>query len=115
VLLSAGDLLLLYSDGVTADASGREFGEQRLLRILEANRPGPAAEIERLILEQVRANVEDRPFEDDVTVLVVRIASSQPARTKNSPNRSQRPYRTYVWFAVLALEVACVSGFMTRL
>jgi sigma-B regulation protein RsbU (phosphoserine phosphatase) len=82
--LNPGDILLLYSDGVieAADASGKEFGEQRLLRILEANRHGAAAEIESLILEQVRSHVGDRPFDDDVTLLVVRIASSQTAPTQ---------------------------------
>lgn len=83
VPLSPGDLLVLYSDGLVeaADASGTEFGELRLVRILKTSRHHPAAEIQRLILEQVRTHVGDKPFDDDLTLLVVRIAALGSAPT----------------------------------
>src|SRR6202007_26874 len=40
VQLAAGDVLAIYTDGITeaANAAGEEFGEDRLLQLLEANR-----------------------------------------------------------------------------
>jgi sigma-B regulation protein RsbU (phosphoserine phosphatase) len=72
--LEPGDLLVLFSDGVTEalDAAGEEFGEERLLACLEANRHcGPQEMLER-VLAAVRAFTAGAPQHDDVTALVLR-------------------------------------------
>lgn len=73
----AGDMLVLYSDGVVeaANAEDEEFGEQRLEHLILANRKRPASEIRDEILRQVRAFVGSEQFQDDLTLLVVRAGS----------------------------------------
>ncbi|MBA9006580.1 SpoIIE family protein phosphatase [Thermomonospora cellulosilytica] len=72
VLLAPGDMLLLYTDGVTEarDDSGRMYGEQRLVRDLGtcAGAP-PGAAVERLmqlVLEYLR-----RREHDDIALLAL--------------------------------------------
>lgn len=74
--LRCGDLLAIYSDGVTeaVDTSGEEFGEQRLCVILTARGDRPCQEIVSEIVRQVRAFAPGSPA-DDLTILVVRIPS----------------------------------------
>src|SRR4029453_1753441 len=71
--LEPGDLLVLFSDGVTEalDGAGGGFGEERLLACLEANRQfGPQEMLERL-LATVRDFTAGAPQHDDVTALVL--------------------------------------------
>jgi sigma-B regulation protein RsbU (phosphoserine phosphatase) len=72
--LEAGDVLVVYSDGVT-DAmapDGEQFGEERLLACL-SDRGGHSPEtIRDQVLTAVREFAGDRPLFDDVTVLTVR-------------------------------------------
>jgi serine phosphatase RsbU (regulator of sigma subunit) len=73
VELLPGDLLLLYTDGVTdaADASGERFGEPRLYATLDATRGGSAHEVVAEIRDAVasfRGAVEPT---DDVTIVAV--------------------------------------------
>lgn len=73
VILRAGDLLVLYSDGITEahSATGEEFGESGLEASIEKYRCEPLAEIQRRALEAVRLWSEGEP-EDDMTLLIVR-------------------------------------------
>ena len=71
--LAPGDLLLLYTDGVTdaADASGERFGEPRLYATLDATRGRSAHEVMAAIRDEVvsfRGAVEPT---DDVTIVAV--------------------------------------------
>jgi len=77
--LSAGDTLILYSDGVSdaADANDEAFGEERLLGCV-----GRACEMEpekliEHVLGAVRTFAADRPQFDDITLLVVRYAGEE--------------------------------------
>lgn len=74
--LQSGDLLAIYSDGVTeaVDASGEEFGEQRLCTILTEMRDRPCQEIVSEIVRRVRVFAPGSPA-DDLTILVLRIPS----------------------------------------
>lgn len=76
VHLDAGDVLLLYTDGLTEarGPSGVEFGAERVAAVLERSHGAGAAEvIDALMgdLEQFRDGV---PLADDLTVLAVRRA-----------------------------------------
>lgn len=75
-VLHPGDLLAVYSDGVTeaVDASDEEFGEQRLCTILVELRDWPCQEIAAEIARRVRAFAPGTPA-DDLTLLLLRISS----------------------------------------
>jgi sigma-B regulation protein RsbU (phosphoserine phosphatase) len=72
--LNRGDLIALYSDGVTeaADPRGEEFGEERLAALLAARRNEPAAAIVQAITAAVAAWCAGAPAADDITVVVAR-------------------------------------------
>jgi phosphoserine phosphatase RsbU/P len=72
--LEPGDLLVLFSDGVTEafDAAGEQFGEERLRTCLDANRQCSPAELLERLLSAVRNFALGAPQYDDVTALVLR-------------------------------------------
>jgi sigma-B regulation protein RsbU (phosphoserine phosphatase) len=74
VVLEPGDVLVVFSDGVTEalDVEGREFGEDRLLACLEANRRATPAELLEAVLTSVRSFAAGAAQHDDVTALVLR-------------------------------------------
>ena len=70
--LDAGDLLCLYSDGIVEahDRSDREFGLDRLKRLVKTNRDRSAKEIGAEVLYRVARWA--RRSEDDRTVVIVK-------------------------------------------
>ncbi len=72
--LQSGDRLVLYTDGVTeaCNSDDEEFGEDRLLRVLQENASSPAVEIQKKILQSV-ANFSRGTWQDDATLLVVAV------------------------------------------
>jgi sigma-B regulation protein RsbU (phosphoserine phosphatase) len=74
VRLGPGDMLAIYSDGVTeAERAGREmFGDDRLLSAVVAVRDRPAADVLAAVLQAVEgfAGVDDPA--DDISIIVVR-------------------------------------------
>jgi sigma-B regulation protein RsbU (phosphoserine phosphatase) len=70
--MQAGDLLVLYSDGVTEamDAEKEEFGEERLTEFLWANASLPVEELVDALIARV-GEYAGKPG-DDVTVVAVR-------------------------------------------
>ena len=72
VQLDEGDKLLLFTDGVTEarNASGEEFGEQRLQDCLSSYYGSNAAELRTLILNEVKSFCRDS-FDDDAALMVV--------------------------------------------
>ena len=72
--LGKGDLLLLYTDGLTEalDAGGSEFGVQRLTKeLLESARDG-AVETLRRLSRSVRSFAGSQPQHDDITLIALR-------------------------------------------
>lgn len=71
--LQPGDMLVLFSDGVTEAGQGKdnEFGESRLEAVVAAVRAEPLAQIQQRVLAALRgwAGAE---LEDDMTLLLVR-------------------------------------------
>ena len=72
IKFNEGDKLLLFTDGVTEarNASGEEFGEQRLQECLRAYRGRNAAELRTIVLEEVKEFCGDN-FDDDAALMVV--------------------------------------------
>jgi len=85
-----GDLLLLYSDGVVEaeSASGEQFDEARLLEVLRDNWGRPAAEIRDEILRRVHRFLDKGQAQDDVILVVVRIASPRVDDHSQIPERA---------------------------
>ncbi|MBP7692542.1 MAG: SpoIIE family protein phosphatase [Anaerolineales bacterium] len=76
VVVPAGGLLLLYTDGVTEawDAERRPFGEARLLAQLSAGGPAAAQTVCDQLVQAVDAHRGAVPQSDDVTLLAARLA-----------------------------------------
>lgn len=74
VRLDSGDMLVMYSDGITdaEDRQGRPFGEQRLCDVAQAHLAEPANLVVESILDAVRAHAGGHGQSDDMTVVVVR-------------------------------------------
>ena len=73
--LSAGDRVILFTDGVTeaCNPAGEEFGEARLLRLLEGHRTLSANELQAKIIAVVGEFSGGR-WQDDATLLVLAVA-----------------------------------------
>ncbi|HPA52849.1 MAG TPA: SpoIIE family protein phosphatase [Thermoanaerobaculia bacterium] len=74
LFLSPGDLVVLYSDGITeaVDAKDEEFGMERLTRLLESGRALPPNVLKDRIFAAVEGFTRGVPQYDDQTVLVAR-------------------------------------------
>jgi len=74
--LSAGDRVILFTDGVTeaCNPAGEEFGEARLLRLLEDHRTLSANELQAKIIAVVGEFSGGR-WQDDATLLVLAVAA----------------------------------------
>ena len=71
--LFPGDLLVVYSDGVTeAQRDGEHFGEERLIDVLKSRADAPPDAIVAGILERVQS-FDAGDQSDDLTLLVARV------------------------------------------
>ena len=79
VQLETGDLLLLYTDGITEAQNAQEefFDEDRLQAFVRASLGRSAQEIQDGIIAQVDAFVGDVPQSDDITLVAVVRNSSE--------------------------------------
>jgi len=73
--LARGDLLLIFTDGLVEaeDDRAREYGEERLLPLVQALQGGTAAEALQRIMSSVDAFVQLTRQHDDITCLVLRM------------------------------------------
>ena len=71
---SKGDILLLYSDGITetADENFDAYGDERLLAKLKTLAKQNAKEIALEILEDVIKFSKDGKYSDDMTLVVIK-------------------------------------------
>jgi phosphoserine phosphatase RsbU/P len=72
--LDAGDLLALYSDGVTEayDEEEQEWGDERLLACLRPLTSVPAQTIVAQVIEEIDRFAGTAPQHDDITLLVLK-------------------------------------------
>jgi serine phosphatase RsbU (regulator of sigma subunit) len=72
--LLPGDLLAIYSDGITeaANAAGEEFGEQRLMELLVQHRSEPAGAITERVSAALAEFAAGAPQADDITLVVAK-------------------------------------------
>jgi serine phosphatase RsbU (regulator of sigma subunit) len=71
--LDKGDILVVYSDGLTDAENTRDemFGEQRLLEIIQREGPSGSHAVEQSFLKAIQDFTEGRPQTDDITFVVV--------------------------------------------
>jgi sigma-B regulation protein RsbU (phosphoserine phosphatase) len=72
--LAAGDILVLYTDGITEaeNPQGEEFGMERLSALIQSSSMLSADELMNHILETAADFCREVGFNDDVTILVVK-------------------------------------------
>jgi len=73
--LRSGDILVLYTDGVTEAMNEEEaaFGEERLKRLILDCRALPAREIVQKVEDEILLFSGDQPQFDDLTLVVVKV------------------------------------------
>jgi len=75
ILLREGDLLLLYTDGITESQqmSGELFGRDRLCRTVYAHRGAPPENIIDALLAEVQSFTGSAEFQDDMSLVVMKV------------------------------------------
>lgn len=78
-----GDLLVLYSDGITESRSpeGEMFGIERLSSIIEQHSRLPAGRIIDMIRQELTGFCRSGSFEDDVTCIIISIRDKRGQET----------------------------------
>lgn len=73
-ILAPGDLVALYTDGVTEGAApgGEQWGDDRLLDVLRGGASLTAAQLARGIADEVRAFEGEQGATDDITLVIAR-------------------------------------------
>jgi phosphoserine phosphatase RsbU/P len=87
VILEAGDLLAVYSDGVTEarDRKGNFFGGDTLLSRLGASWNMPASEVGDGIVQDVKDFVSDARPSDDLSLVLLRFTGGKSLVSKPDP------------------------------
>jgi sigma-B regulation protein RsbU (phosphoserine phosphatase) len=69
-----GDMLVLYSDGVTEATNQEfdEFGEERFIEVLRRHRDAPAAAIVEAVTKALAEFAAGAPQADDITLVVAK-------------------------------------------
>lgn len=74
ITMHPGDLLALYSDGVTEarNVQGQEFGEEGLAKFLSSHRAKSVKETMNDLYSRVRAWCDSQSFTDDFTIVLIK-------------------------------------------
>jgi len=94
VQFAPGDLLVLYTDGVTdaEDETGAFFGQERLLEIAQANLGQSAQDVQDALIAEIHEFVGDTPQFDDITLMtVVRVRDASGSRSNTSTPKGLNP------------------------
>src|SRR5262249_40382930 len=81
--LDDGDLVCLYTDGVTeaANLKEEEFGEERLINFIKENRTLSLDEISKRLYREIENFVGEAPQHDDLTYVLFRLNSETDGET----------------------------------
>jgi sigma-B regulation protein RsbU (phosphoserine phosphatase) len=73
--LRPGDIIVLYTDGVTEDFNEKDeyFGEERFMDCVARHRSASAHEIQAALLSEIRKFSGSAPQSDDITLVVIRV------------------------------------------
>ncbi|MFC1910517.1 SpoIIE family protein phosphatase [Chloroflexota bacterium] len=73
--LHSGDILILYTDGVTEAINRKQemFGNDRISELIEANHHLSAQELIKLIEKEVFTYSDGQPQFDDITLMVIKV------------------------------------------
>ena len=76
IQLAGGDILLIYSDGLSEamDLQENEFGEERLIQAIQDTRDQSIPFIQERILTEVHGFVGEAPQHDDLTFVIARVS-----------------------------------------
>jgi len=85
VFLTEGDLLFLYTDGVTEtrNTDDEEYGETRLINLLRRNRDRSAHEVIEAAINELNEFQATEPLQDDRTCLVLKAEEVAAKVTSN--------------------------------
>jgi len=74
VQLNQGDILILYTDGITEAENAKQemFDLERLEKVILASHNLPAKEMSTEILNAVREFCGEYPQSDDITLMIIR-------------------------------------------
>jgi len=73
VKLMPGDIVIIYSDGVTEPENEfGDFGEDRLLELVRRNRSHSLEDISNTVMQSLRAWIGDQEQPDDITLVLAR-------------------------------------------
>ena len=80
--LEAGDLLVLFSDGVVeaANSKGVEFGQEGVERVIRDHPDLSSDELKQEILSQLASFMGPETFQDDMTLLIVGVPPNPALR-----------------------------------
>jgi serine phosphatase RsbU (regulator of sigma subunit) len=78
ISLHPGDLLVAYTDGITESLndSGEEFGEDRLIQLIQKYPAMDANKMKGIIIEEVLSWSSAEERQDDMTIIVAKMAES---------------------------------------
>lgn len=74
VQLYTGDVVVLYTDGIT-EAENMEkllYGLERLIEVIQINWQGTASDIRRAVIHDVRSHIGEQKVFDDITLLILK-------------------------------------------
>jgi len=75
VKLEINDLLVFYTDGITEgmNENHNEFGEERLLRVIQENQDKSAKNLINCIYSRVQNYIGESKRHDDMTMVVLKV------------------------------------------
>jgi len=84
VELARGDVIVLYTDGITEAMNARSdlFGDARLGRIIAEHGHLEAADLRERILREIEAFVGHADQHDDMTMILMKVEAAAEARER---------------------------------